>query len=661
MTRPRRPASPLDSEPAPQIAPWPGLGATFALIAIATLIVYFPSLRGDFLWDDAGHVTKPELQSWSGLLRIWFEPGATQQYYPLLHSAFWLEHLLWGDATPGYRLINLLWHATAACLFVTLLRRLAVSGALLAGLLFALHPVCVESVAWISEQKNTLSTVFYLVAALAWLRFEEERTPRRYVVASLWFLAALLTKTVTATLPAALLVVAWWRRGRLSWRDDVQPLLPWFLLGVTAGAFTAWFEQTGIGAQGANFDLSLVERGLLAGRVVWFYLGKLVWPAELVFFYPRWRIDAAAAWQYLFPAATLLLLVGSVWWARAGRGRGLLAALLLFGGTLVPVLGFVNVYPFVFSYVADHFQYLASLSLFALAAAGFVTVARRGWLRLPWRGAQVVAGLVLLGLGVLSWHQSKDYVDSITLYRATLARNPDSWVAQHNLALELTGRGATDEALPHARRAVELKPDFPEVLNNLADTLARTGRAAEALPLVERALQLQPRYAQAENTRGVALMKLGRAAEGMRAFQQAIALQPRLAGAHYNLGLAEAERGNFTAAIPHLAKTVEIRPHHPGAELNWGIALALTGQLADARPHFERALSLERDSAAPRQTYGRVLLEAREYDAALQQFRDALRLDPALPGLHRDLAVALQQLGRIDEARMHALEASRAR
>lgn len=633
----------------------------FALIVSATLIAYFPSLRGNFLWDDAGHITQPELQSWSGLLRIWCEPGVTQQYYPLLHSVFWLEHRIWGDAASGYHLINVLWHAAAACLLVATLRRLAVPGALLAGLLFALHPVCVESVAWISEQKNTLSTVFYLAAALAWLRFEQERTPRHYIVATLWFLAALLTKTVTATLPAALLVVAWWRRGRLSWRDDVRPLLPWFLLGTAAGLFTAWFERTGIGAQGADFDLSLVERGLLAGRVVWFYVGKLLWPAELIFFYPRWRIDAAAAWQYLFPAAALALLACLVWGARQGRGRGLLAAFLLFGGTLIPVLGFVNVYPFVFSYVADHFQYLASLSLFALAASGFVTAARRGWLQVPWRAAQAIAAGVIVTLGVLSWQQSKHYVDSITLYRATLARNPDSWVAHHNLALELANRGAPSEALPHAQRAVDLKPDFPEALNNLADTLARTGRATEALPLVERALQLQPSYAQAANTRGVALMKLGRTAEGVRAFQQAIALQPRLAEAHYNLGLAEAERGNFTTAIPHFAKTIQLRPDHAGAELNWGLALALSGGLAEARPHLERALGLDRHSAALRQTYGRVLLQAREYDAAVQQFRAALQLEPALPGVHRDLALALQQLGRLDEARTHALEASRER
>ncbi len=645
------------------VVPAPGAGAggwppavVFTVLLATTLAVYFPCLAGEPLWDDAGHVTDPELQSWSGLLRIWSEPGATQQYYPLLHSAFWLQHRLWGDATLGYHLVNVLWHAAAASLLVAILRRLAVPGALLAGLLFAVHPVGVESVAWISEQKNTLSAVFHFAAALAWLRFEAERSPRRYAIASAWFLAALLTKTVTATLPAALLVAAWWRRGRLSWRGDVVPLLPWLAAGAGAGLFTAWFERVGIGAQGVEFDLSVVERGLLAGRVVWFYAGKLLWPANLMFFYPRWPIDASVAWQYLFPAAALALLGGLVWWVRRGGGRGPLAVALIFGGTLFPVLGFVNVYPFVFSYVADHFQYLAMPAILALGAAGFARVRQYGWLG---RGAPLLAAGVLVALGVLSWRQSAQYVDSLTLYRATLARNPDSWVVHHNLASELVAQGNPGAALPHARRALELKPDHPEILNNLADVLTRTGRPADALPLVERALHLQPRYAQAENNRGIALLKLGRTDEGIRGFQRAIALQPRLAEAHYNLGLAELERGNFVAAIPHFREALRLRPEHAGAEMNWGVALALGNRLAEARPHFQRALQLDPESAPLRQTYGRILLAAGDLEAAVKQLRAALPLNPALPGLHRDLAFALQRLGRADEARRHAAEAAR--
>lgn len=635
----------------------PPVGATWRLILLAAvLLAYAPSLQGDFLWDDAGHVTSPELQPVAGLARIWCEPGATQQYYPLLHTAFWLEHQVWGDSTTGYRLITALWHAVSASLLVALLRRLAVPGALLAGFLFALHPVAVESVAWISEQKNTLSTLLYLLAALAWLRFEDERRPSRYLIATGCFLAALLTKSVTATLPAALLVLAWWRRGRIAWRADLVPLLPWLLLGVAGGLFTAWFERTGIGAQGSEFSLGLLERTLQAGRILWFYLGKLLWPANLAFFYPRWSIDTASPGAWLAPLLALALIGLLAWWAR--RERGPLAAALLFGGALVPALGFVNVYPFLFSPVADHFQYLASLPVCAAAAAG-LTLALDRAPRSARRLRPLAAVLLVGALGLLTRRQAAHYTDSVTLHRATLAVSPDSWIAHHNLAAELAARGDPLAALPHARRAVSLKPDFPEALNTLADTLTRTGAATEALPLLDRALQLQPRYAPAENTRGLALAALGRRDEAARHFQRAISLQPRLAEAHYNLGLTQAERGDFSSAIPCFARAAELRPDHAAAHLNWGLALAVSQRLPEARLHFERALSLQPESAAFHQSYGRALLAGSDPDAALSHFRTALELEPERPGLHRDLATTLQRLGRTEEARAHALEASR--
>ena len=193
------------------------------------IAAYWPVFRAGFIWDDDAHVTRAELQSLHGLWRIWFDLGSTQQYYPVLHGAFWLEHRLWGDAPLGYHLANVLFHATSACLFALALRRLAAPGAWFAGFLFALHPVCVESVAWISEQKNTLSLVFYLLAAHAYLHFDARRARGQrggaglYLLATGLFLLSLLSKTVTATLPAALLVVAWWRRGRLSWKGDLLP------------------------------------------------------------------------------------------------------------------------------------------------------------------------------------------------------------------------------------------------------------------------------------------------------------------------------------------------------------------------------------------------------------------------------------------------------
>ncbi|PTX94590.1 tetratricopeptide repeat protein [Opitutus sp. ER46] len=631
------------SAPGTATAPWWDRSSPWLIVLIfaAALVAYSPALSAGFIWDDAGHVTRPELRTLGGLYRIWFDFGATQQYYPLLHSAFWLESHLWGDAPFGYHLLNVLLHATAACLFATVLRRLAVPGAWLAALLFTLHPVAAESVAWVAEQKNTLSLVFYLCAALAYLRFEDDRRPARYAVASLWFFAALATKTVTATLPAALLVLAWWRRGRIDVRRDVLPLLPWFALALVGGLLTAWAERTLIGAQGEGFGLGPVERVLLAGRVVWFYLLQLLWPANLVFIYPRWTVDAASAWQYLFPLAAVGLAVALL----LTRRRGQLAAYLLFGGALFPALGFVNVYPFLFSYVADHFQYLASLAVHATLGVGLTLALAR------WRAATLGGfAVLLLALGFLTSRQSANFRDNLTLFSATLERNPDSWMVRNNLAEALAAAGRHEEAIPHLQRALQLRPDFPLAENNLGDDLRVLGRLNEAIPHLERALKLQPKFAEAHNNLAAALMVAGRAAEGLAHFQEAVRLKPGYAVAHRNLGLALATEGRTAEALPHFATAVRLDPTDAEAELNWAIALTLSDQFSAAVPHFERAAQLAPADARVPITYGRALARAGRHAEAVTRFRAALELAPTDADAWYNLALSCRQLGRAGEA-----------
>src|ERR1039458_9266226 len=242
--------------------------ALWAAIFCATLLAYLPALHGSLVWDDNNHLTRPDLQSFHGLWRIWFELGASQQYYPLLHSAFWLEHRIWGDAVLGYHLVNIALHALSACLVVLIARQLSLKGAWLAGFVFALHPVQVESVAWISEQKSTLSGVFCLAALLVYLHFDRSRQRRKYWLATGLFVLALMSKTVTAVLPAVILVIFWWRRGRLEWKRDVRPLVPWFAIGMCAGLFTSWVERRYIGATGADFVLTPLQRVLIARRPI---------------------------------------------------------------------------------------------------------------------------------------------------------------------------------------------------------------------------------------------------------------------------------------------------------------------------------------------------------------------------------------------------------
>jgi tetratricopeptide (TPR) repeat protein len=567
---------------------------TALLIVCCTFLAYLPALDGGLLWDDAAHVTRPELRSLHGLWRIWTDLGATQQYYPLLHSAFWFEYKLWGDSTLCYHLVNLLLHAAAAILVMLIMRRLGLPGAWLGALIFALHPVCVESVAWIAEQKNTLSTVFYLGAALLYLNFDRTRRGSQYFLALALFVLAMLTKTVTDTLPAALLVVFWWQRGRLGWKRDVLPLLPWLALGAAAGLFTAWVERKFVLAEGPDFALTLVERFLVAGRALWFYLGKLVWPANLMFFYPRWHVDSAQWWQYLFPLAALAALTGLC--LLAHKHRGPLAGALIFAGTLFPALGFFNVYPFIYSYVADHFQYTASLGIIVPVAAGLASAVTSGTRR--WVVA--AACLVLAALGVLTWQQCGMYSDMETLFQETIARNPTSWAAHNNLgALIATTPGRLEEAMQHYREATRLKPDYAMAHSNLAHALSLTPDGApEAIEEYRAALRIDPNFAEAHNNLGLILSKIpGRLPEAIEHYQAALRVDPASAEAHNNLGIALLNTpGRTSEAIPHFQAALRLKPDSAEIHNNLGGALSLApGRLQEAIEEYRAALRLQPD------------------------------------------------------------------
>jgi tetratricopeptide (TPR) repeat protein len=627
--------------------------AIWISIFCAALAAYWPALRGGLVWDDLSHVTSPALQSFAGLRRIWFDLSATQQYYPLLHSAFWMEHRMWGDATLGYHLTSVLLHAGSACLVVRIVRRLGLPGAWLAGLIFALHPVCVEAVAWISEQKSTLSGVFYLASALVYLRFDQTRRRPDYLWALGLFILALLTKTVTASLPAALLVVFWWQRGRLDLRRDVRPLLPWFAIGAGAGLFTAWVERTYIGAKGADFALTFTERLLLAGRAIWFYAGKVVWPANLMFTYPHWRIDDGAWWQYLFPVGVVSVALGL--WRLARTRRGPLAGFLFFAGTLFPVLGFLNVYPFIFSYVADHFEYLATLGIILPAASALAMRAARFNLRKP--ALLLLPATLAAVLGILTWRQSGHYRDAETLYRATLASNPESWMAHSNLGVALVETpGRVPEAIAEYHAALRLNPNDAQTHTNLGNALAQMpGRLPEAIAEFHAALRLRPSLVQTHNDLGVALSQiLGRLPEAIAEFHEALRMKPEYAEAHDNLGVALSQiPGRLPDAIAEFRAALRTKPNYPDARRNLARALSQTpGGQADAIAEYQAALQSDPDDPETHNNLGFALAQLPgRLPEAIAEFQAALRLKPDYVDAHGNLGNALSQVtGRLPDA-----------
>jgi tetratricopeptide (TPR) repeat protein len=581
--------------PRPAGWPWETLLPATALAAMV-LIAYAPAVGAGFIWDDEAYVTANRtLRSVDGLRQIWFEPVSIPQYYPLVHTAFWIEYHLWGPNASAFHVINILLHATSAILVWRLLVRLRVPGAWLGAALFAVHPIAVESVAWVTERKNVLSLTLALAALLAYLRFQpaedrgaaqdaqESRSPesawRWYWLAFALFLAALLSKTVVASLPAVLLVIYWWKRGRLTWAD-VLPLVPFFLVGAGLGGVTAWLEIHRVGAVGDEWPHGIVERTLIAGRAVWFYARKLAWPQPLIFFYPRFSIDTSVWWQYLFPAAAVGLL-SALWLARGRIGRGPFAAALIFGGVLFPALGFFNVYPFRFSYVANHFAYHASIALMAVAAAAGALVARR-LATDSRRIAVLAAAIVLIGVALVTGREASTYHSPETLYRATIERNPESAISYANLALYLNDLGRYDEALEMARTAVRVGPREAAAHNNLGMVLLslgnrdgfKAGQIEEAEEHLNDCLEINSKYAPAFSNLAYIMIKSRRYEEAISYFARSLEADPRDVRALYGMGMVLEATGKRAEAVDYYARALEQNPQFLQARQ----ALARAGQ-----------------------------------------------------------------------------------
>jgi hypothetical protein len=451
-----------------------------ALLLGALVIVYLPAMAGGFIWDDLDYVEENEsLRSLKGLGRIWTELEASPQYYPLVFTSFWAEFQVYGLDPRGYHLVNVLLHAVNSFLLWRLLRVLSVPGAGLAAGLFALHPVQVESVAWITERKNLLSGLFFFLTALAWLRFRglppatsAVRRGTRYAWVVLFFVSALLSKTATCTLPIVLLLVIWWQEGRISRRDlfEIAPLLA---LSVLTPLVTLAIESGYVAVEG-GWGLTWSHRLWLVGRAFWFYAAKLAWPLELIFIYPRWDLVEVSPRQYLGTVA-LVLVLAIFWLARDRIGRGPLACMLAYAVMLAPTLGFADFYFMRYSFVADHFQYLAMIGPVVLFSASAASLAER-WPRAPRRVAQGAALVLLVALALVARERSRVYVSEEILWRDTIVRNPSAWMAWNNLGQRLLLAGRAQEAIPLITRAIELQSESWEAYGGLADAYKQIGR-----------------------------------------------------------------------------------------------------------------------------------------------------------------------------------------
>jgi protein O-mannosyl-transferase len=588
-----------------------------ALLAAATVLAYQPAWHAGFIWDDDVYVTNNRLLTApDGLERIWFSLDSPSQYFPLVYTVLRMEHRAWGLASGGYHWVNILLHAVNALLLWGVLRRLAIPGAWLGAALFALHPVQVESVAWVTELKNVLSLFFCLLAVRAWLEFVEDRPGswRFYAAALIFQSLALFAKTTACTLPAALLLTLWLQRKPINLRRIFQ-ILPFLGAGVAMGVVSVWFERHHQYAVGQAFAISPLVRLLIASRAVWFYLGKLIWPANLSFSYTRWQIDPATATAYIWLAG-IGLAAAAILALRRIVGRGPETAAIYYVATLSPLLGLIMEYTFRYSFVADHYQYAACIGPLALAAAGIDKILIR--VDRPWPIMRPVTyGLLLTLLGVLTWRQCRIYDNSETLWRATLERSPGSLIARNNLSQVLLGKGDVPKAIQLTREVLALDPDDAVAQNNL----------------------------------GYALLQQGQLDDAIAHCRESIALQPNGPDAYYNIGQAFLKKSQFDAAITNFEMAVRLKPDYPAAYCNLGYALLQTGQVSAATASYEESIKLDPDYALPHNDLGSIFLRLGQTNQALAHFQRAAELEPAFVEAHYNLGGILLVQGRLDEAR----------
>jgi tetratricopeptide (TPR) repeat protein len=642
----------------------------WGLLLIALVFIsYARVFNADFIWDDESHLTRnPCIVGPLGLKEIWTSARAV--YYPLVLTTFWTVHKFVGLSPWPYHLLNVFLHAGSAVLLWQVLRKLNVRGAWLGAALWALHPVMVQSVAWVTELKNTQSGFFYLLSIFYFLKWYERpritrilriqgtadqegavsRPPWRlagdgyclmwFALSLSFFILATLSKPSVVMLPVVLALCVWWRTGRIYWRD-IAALAPFVLISALASVWTILEQKFHAGAIGAEWAQTWPERLIIAGRAIWFYVAKLAWPYPLIFIYPRWKLNSSQLIAYLpLVAASAGLL--ALWLIRAKWGRAVFFAVAYYVVSLFPVLGFFSVYFFRYSFVSDHFQYLASMGPLALAGAGIVTGCRRlaaskRLSALPSTSQHravvttplvVICGVLLLSLVFLTWRQTAVYHNLITLYTGTLTKNPGCWMAHYNLGIALKDQGDADGAIAHYRQAIELRPGYAEAHYNLGRLLVQKGQLDEAIAHYEKALEINPADAEAHNNLGTTLFASGRVDEAIAHYRNALAIQPDYADASCNLASALLSKGALDDAIAYYSACLATSPDQADAQYNLASALFRTGQMDEAIAHYQKVLELRPENADAHANLGSVFLAKGRVRDAIAQYRDALRIAP---------------------------------
>jgi protein O-mannosyl-transferase len=569
------------------------------MLILSVVVTYLPVSQAGFVYDDGIILTgNPCIVGPLGLKEIWTTNAA--DICPLVLSTFWLEHALWGLNPLLYHLVNILLHGFTAVVLWQVLRHLRVPGAWIGAALWTIHPVNVESVAWISEMKNTESGLFFLLSVVffvKWLGTREldGRTESRwnYGLTLLFAALAIASKSSTVILPIILCLSAWWLEGRWYWRNLARTA-PIFLMAFAAAIFSIWTQALHFASvTDPRWVRTWPERLVAAGDAVWFYLGKLLFPHPLILIYPRWQIDAKQ-WDSYLPLSGAILILVLFWLKREHWLRAWFFAFGYFLVALLPVLGLIDNFVFQYSLVFDHFQYLASMGPLALTGAG---LARLSDFPIPRNvaGQIAVCSVLLLILGATSWQRTLVYKDAEALWIDTLAQNPNCWVGEVNLGSVLREEGQADQAIQHFQNALKINPNCVVAQNNLGDAIFEKGQVDEAIGHFRRALEIDPNFGPAHNNLGVALLQEGQLDEAILQFQKTIEIYPNLPQAYYSLGNTLFQKGRLNEAVNQFQKVLVFTPNSFQAHYSIGRAFVRNGQLEEGITHFQKVLRLNPD------------------------------------------------------------------
>lgn len=675
----------------PQTAPsrWASLPAWSRHPAVAGLalcaivaVSYYPALFGGFVWDDRVLTASRVIRAWSGLWKIWFSPDDIEgegHYWPIVYTTFWLEHKLWGLDPFGYHLVNVLLYMGNVLLLWRLLRHLAVPAAWAVAAVFAVHPMHVDSVAWVIGRKDLLCGLFYMASALCWFRstegvgddlpdsgntpssspwrhrlFDPLRAPSRglYLAALGLFAAAMLSKSAAVTLPVAFMIVLWWTHERVTW-SDLCRMAPFFLiaLGIALAdlAYYRWGKEF-------SSDYGIAEQVLIAARALWYYAGNLLWPADLAVIGPLWDIDTGdpLAWGYVIAAVAVAVLL---WFGRHRLGRGPLAGALFFVVTLSPVLGFVNYSHLGISFVADRYAYLAGIGFMAVLVGAAAHGANRlsNPLKVLASGALVA---VLAVFGKLTWEQTGIYRDKLTFFSHVIAFNPKAHVIHLNLTSALKDAGRPEEALAVSRAFLEKFPASAEAHNTYGIRLLDADRLDEAASSFRRAVEIDSGYKTARQNMGETRRRQGRFEESIRWYREVLDMDPGFVMAHAGMGAALFQSGRYDEAVESLARAASLRPY--------ALPISTFGLLGDAlrrQGRYEEAVDTYRGILVTDPDYGPAhagiayaLLGLKRYEDAVESFARAISLQPEPPtnaDLHTGMGEGLQELGQTETAAEH--------